>query len=74
MDGKAISPMGNSSSIENDKWKDGLAGDRREGATARRQHGVSPATIGRWLTTYAGAKRPEIKRLKAQENAVLRRW
>lgn len=29
-----------------------------------RQHGVSAATIGRWRTTYGGAKGPEIKRLK----------
>lgn len=39
-----------------------------------RQHGVSPATIGRWRTTYGGAKGPEIKRLKdlEQENAPLK--
>lgn len=39
-----------------------------------RQHGVSPATIGRWRTTYGGAKGPEIKRLKdlEQENARLK--
>src|SRR5438552_1490590 len=33
-----------------------------------RQHGVSPATIGRWRTTYGGAKGPEIKRLKEMEH------
>ncbi|CAG1005640.1 hypothetical protein PHYC_03249 [Phycisphaerales bacterium] len=32
-----------------------------------RQHGVSPATIGRWRTTHGGAKRPKIKRLKELE-------
>ena len=39
-----------------------------------RQHGVSPATIGRWRTTYGGAKGPEVKRLKEleQENARLK--
>jgi len=40
-----------------------------------RQQGVSPATIGRWRTTYGGAKGPEIKRLKEleHENARLKK-
>jgi len=39
-----------------------------------RQQGVSPATIGRWRTTYGGAKGPEIKRLREleHENARLK--
>jgi putative transposase len=40
-----------------------------------RQQGVSAATIGRWRTTYGGAKGPEVKRLKEleQENARLKK-
>ena len=40
-----------------------------------RQHGVSAATIGRWRTTYGGAKGPEIKRLREleQENGRLKK-
>jgi len=40
-----------------------------------RQQGVSPATIGRWRTTYGGARGPELKRLKEleHENARLKK-
>ncbi len=40
-----------------------------------RRHGVSAATIGRWRTTYGGAKGPEVKRLKEleRENARLKK-
>jgi len=43
--------------------------------TAAREHGVSPATIHRWKSKYAGMSLSELKRLKAleEENARLKR-
>jgi putative transposase len=40
-----------------------------------REHGVSPATIHRWKSKYAGMSLSELKRLKAleEENARLKR-
>jgi putative transposase len=40
-----------------------------------RKHGVSPATIHRWKSKYAGMTLSELKRLKAleEENARLKR-
>lgn len=40
-----------------------------------RKHGVSPATIGRWRTTYGGVKGPEVRRLREleRENGRLKR-
>ena len=40
-----------------------------------REHGVSPATIHRWKSRYAGMTLSELKRLKAleEENARLKR-
>ena len=42
---------------------------------AAREHGVSPATIHRWKSQYAGMSLSELKRLKALEgeNARLKR-
>ena len=42
---------------------------------AAREHGVSPATIHRWKSKYAGMSLSELKRLKAleEENARLKR-
>ncbi len=42
---------------------------------AAREHGVSPATILRWKSKYAGMSLSELKRLKAleEENARLKR-
>ena len=39
------------------------------------EHGVSPATIHRWKSKYAGMSLSELKRLKAleEENARLKR-
>ena len=42
---------------------------------AAREHGVSPATIHRWKSKYAGMSLSELKRLKAleEENVRLKR-
>ena len=42
---------------------------------AAREHGISPATIHRWKSKYAGMSLSELKRLKAleEENARLKR-
>jgi putative transposase len=42
---------------------------------AAREHGISPATIHRWKSKYAGMSISELKRLKAleEENARLKR-
>ena len=46
-----------------------------EVVNAAREHGVSPATIHRWKSKYAGMSLSELKRLKAleEENARLKR-
>jgi putative transposase len=43
--------------------------------SAAREHAVSPATIHRWKSKYAGMSLSELKRLKAleEENARLKR-
>ena len=42
---------------------------------AARGHGISPATVHRWKSKYAGMSLSELKRLKAleEENARLKR-
>jgi len=42
---------------------------------AAREHGISPGTIHRWNSKYAGMSLSELKRLKAleEENARLKR-
>lgn len=54
---------------------DGELGGGASVEEVARRHGVSPATIGRWRTTYGGARGPEVKRLKEleQENARLKK-
>ena len=46
-----------------------------EVVNAAREHGVSPATIHRWKSKYAGMSLSELKRLKAleEENGRLKR-
>ena len=46
-----------------------------EVVNAAREHGVSPATIHRWKSKYAGMSLSELKRLKVleEENARLKR-
>jgi len=46
-----------------------------EVVSAAREHGVSPATIHRWKSKYAGMSLSELKRLKAleEENGRLKR-
>jgi putative transposase len=39
---------------------------------AAREHGVSPATIHRWESKYGGMTLPELKRLKALDNELLK--